>query len=270
MIEICDISKHLNKALIFVSNTIMKSCKNKKRNRRIAVYAFIFILAVVIRLIYCIMYPVPSRDTYKYMRFIEEWNKTGLSEAKEPYPPLALYLLQCPSAITKCDLYKGGVGVNCFAGAITVLIVGLIAEGLLSSTKKALLIMLLVATHPTTVHLSCTFLRDGLYTLFVSIVFLSIIRLIKTNRMKYCLAGGIATSLCIFSRHEGLEIGLLAVLALLIQNVINGTSKTKKITGYFVALLLTSAMIVYSLDLPFNYMIRFFTMQKNSIETIIR
>ena len=169
----------------------------------------IIFITIVVRLGYCIKYPVPIRDSYKYIDFLENWN---YDTSDKPYPPLALWILQTPNKFLGIDTYKGGVGINCACAVLIVILIGKVIELTTKSQRIMFIGMLFASTHPTLVDLSCHFSRDNIFFLFMILAFYFLLKKQCTKKGVYLFYAGISTGFCILSRHEGIELIMIYMI----------------------------------------------------------
>ena len=73
-------------------------------------------LGGLIRVIYCVVYPVPVRDAFQYKEFIELWNDSGIIPSDSSLPPLSMFLLKTPYSLFEYDVIKGGTIINIVLG----------------------------------------------------------------------------------------------------------------------------------------------------------
>ena len=209
------------------------SCMSKKKSLFI-IFILCLCLGGAIRIIYCIKYPVQTRDVYKYIYEMENWEK----EQRISVPYLSLYLLNLPHKILKCDIKKGGICVNVIVGQL-IIILSLLSFRELSDNKIGLCVVgLVTSTHPSLIHYSCVILRENTYLLFCIMSIYLLILWYKRKSVIYIFLGGVTAALSFLCRYEGLEIGVIYILMFLFH------FKELKIKRLFVHLI--GFLIVYA------------------------
>ncbi len=176
---------------------------------------FCVILGFIIRLVYCIVYPVQPRDAFQYYHLINQLEKEGTIGDQIVFFSFSLYLFEITHVILRIDIIKSGIVLNMILGLF------LIATCIMSLSiffkKKIVLLLggLCVATHPTLIKFSCTCLRENtsLFFLFVSIV--SSIRYIQKDRILYLFLSALFTAMAILCKLESIELIPITLLSFL-------------------------------------------------------
>ena len=156
---------------------IKQASKLKDKNNRLF-FVIVICLAIggLLRVFYCLKYPVPVRDSFSYKFFIEEWVKYGKLPYGKDFPPLGLYLLHIPSALTGCETIKSSIIMNVLFGMLFICVSVYISKCIFSSTFVQCVIGLIVATHPTLIDYSCQGTRENSYLLFCCLSIFFIIK----------------------------------------------------------------------------------------------
>ena len=53
-------------------------------------------LGAIIRILYCIVYPVQTRDAYYYMNIAENWINNGTIEKPTVFFPFSIWIMKIP------------------------------------------------------------------------------------------------------------------------------------------------------------------------------
>ena len=207
----------------------------------------------IIRLLYCICYPVPVRDAFSYQKIIEEWNETGILPDTEAYPPLGLFLLKAPSSLFSIDTIKGGVIVNMLLGLGIIILSICISYQIIRSHFVVGLVGLIVATHPTLVGYSCQLLRENSYLFFCDFSILFAIRFYKDKRIPNLLGTAFFSAAAFLCRHEAIEMLLFYSIFILLWNKEELKRRMINCTVLFTFFFLTCISISYAIGVPLEY-----------------
>ena len=210
-------------------------------------------IGFIVRFFYLLVYPVPVRDSFKYMMFIESWLETGEYPTNYPFPPLSVYLLKLPHELCNCDLIRSGIVVNMVLGLLIIVLIIKISSNLNCSICYSTCLGLIAATHPTLVHYSCQVLRENSFLFFCCLSVLSMISYLKKHNIIYYIASSffiVSSCLC---RYEAME--LIVVLGVVIL-FLNKEKKRKKVLLLFVFFLIAiTAVFIIScaIGVPLDY-----------------
>lgn len=214
----------------------------------------ILVVGLIIRLIYIIKYPVPVRDSFRYLGLIEEWNLSGKIPLDDKYPPLGLFFLRIPSIYFDCDAIKGGILVNMVLGLLIIYLCIRISKAITKSSCFSFAAGILAATHPTLVEYSCQMLRENSYLAFCCLTVLTMISYVSCFGIVKLVLSGCFSSLAHLCRHESLEL-MFAVLVVVLLSGIRKPYKKQVIYLFifFVSCLLTYVIVSYAIDIPIDY-----------------
>ena len=172
------------------------------------------LLGYIVRLCYCIVYPIQPRDAFGYRNVLIRWEETSVIPFEIDYYPLSLLILRKLSKFFTDDIMLGGVAINIFIG---LMIIALTITTVSKITKNSYVVLLcgtICCFHPTLIHFSCTYLRENTYLLFVvAFLFVLVEYYISPKADKVIL-------LCLFSvlsflcRLEGLELFLIGLVTI--------------------------------------------------------
>ena len=181
----------------------------KGLSKKVCVEIMIVILALTIRIAYCIHNAVHYRDTYKYVEIIKKWKASNSFDQEQSIMPLPEYLVKILSEIFNSNVAETGIIINMLASIGIIYVIMEIAFLLFKKTKAVLVCGLLAATQPALVEYSNEIIRENFFILFLSLSFLFFLRYCsKENMLLGGLSGGF-TALCILCRIEGLELILI-------------------------------------------------------------
>ena len=193
-------------------NTLNITDKNKDRDTSLqwrdcsfAISVICFILGAIIRIAYCIQYPVQPRDAYTYCLFITQWEETG-EIPDNVYFPLSLWILKIPFHFFHYDCMKGGIIINLILGLLMIIIVINTAKHFFKNNLVLLFSGLLVATHPTLVSFSCSFLRENTYLLFSLLALTCLVHYYRKIQCLYLLLTGLFGAFAFLCRLESFEL----------------------------------------------------------------
>lgn len=211
-------------------------------------------LGGLIRVIYCIVYPVPVRDSFKYKEFIELWDYSGIIPGKSYYPPLSIFILKIPYSLFGYDVIKGGTIINIVLGLGIIIALIKIAYALFPSKAAALCSGILVATHPTLIHYSCQMTRENSYLFFSCLATYFFIKsLTRTSKLFYVAYAAIFSSCALLCRFEALELFAIFVLWITFSNLKSFSKGIKKLFLFISFSIISFGSIVYIMNVPFSY-----------------
>ena len=228
-------------------------------NKYFKIFLFVFLLGLGLRLLYCIKYPVPVRDSYKYYEYIVRWNEKGVPPANQEYPPLGLYLYKSVDGLTSWGIMESAIIVNIIVGELLICIVIYVASKYRLPTLSTLLLGILAATHPTLIYFSCQPLRENLYLLFCSLFVISFVNYAKSRKFIDLAGQAIFCSLALLTRLESLELVFLPVVLLgLTMKSIPLYVTTLRTIAYFSMIAITILLFSFLLHFDVDYLLRCF------------
>ena len=175
------------------------------RSHSFAITVFCVILGIVIRIAYCIQYPVQPRDAYSYGYYISQWEIIGEPSPEITFIPFSLWLLKIPHHLFQCDPMKGGVIINLLLGLFMIIITINTLKPYFKDNLTLLFAGLIVASHPTLVRFSCSCLRENTYLFFSFLAFSSLARYCNEPHSIFLFIASISGALSFLCRLEGLE-----------------------------------------------------------------
>ena len=228
------------------------SIHTKRIKYRIVVLA-ILLLSVIIREVYLIKYPVPARDSFEYVHFFYEWEKTKTIPLDRAFPPIAMMLLQFPHRLFGVELIKGGILLNFILGLCIVYLVCRTTKLITKSNLCVLLVGGMAATNPSLVHYSCQFLRDNIYLFFCSLCIVKSTELCYRYKFVTLLEIAFFSSMAYLSRHEGIELFLIEITVLLFLKNVSVLKKARIIFLYCLlcAVCFGAVLLISGLDISY-------------------
>lgn len=183
-------------------------------NRSFFIKIFCWSLGLLLRLAYCIKYPVQPRDSYEYKYLIEQWEQFGEIVDATTFFPLSLWFLKIPNHYFDYDIFKGGIIINNLLGLLMIVIAINTLSLFFKNMYTVFVSGIIIATHPTLIVFSCTFLRENTY-LFLSFLMLSFFaRYCIWNRLFDLIAFSLFAALAFLCRLEGLEMLVILPIAI--------------------------------------------------------
>lgn len=170
-----------------------------------AISIICFTLGAIIRIAYCIQYPVQPRDAYTYCQIITQWEETG-ELPNTVYYPLSLWLLKIPLHLFHYDCMKGGIMINLLLGLFLIVIVVNTIKHFFKNDLIILFAGLCIATHPTLVSFSCSFLRENSYLFFSLLALTCLVYYYRRAQYSYLFFAGIFGAFSFLCRAEGIEL----------------------------------------------------------------
>ena len=218
---------------------------------------FCLILAYVIRLFYCILYPIQPKDAYIYIKYIIQWEEQGkpIPIIEDIYYPLSLWLLKAPHHFFGMEIVKGGIILNLLLGILIVALLMTIARLFFKEDKIILFVGLIAATHPMLVHFSCVFLRENTYLFFSLLTFYCLAKYCMRFDLIDLVGTGLFGSLASLCRIEGLEFIIVISLVLFLFVYVKKKQVYKAIRHFIVFVLAfggTHIVIMHFLGEEFN------------------
>lgn len=211
-------------------------------------------LGGLIRVIYCIAYPVPVRDAFQYKKFIELWSCSGIIPGDSYFPPLSIFLLKIPYSLFKYDIIIGGTIINIVLGLGIIITLINVSHEIFPSKIAPLCCGLLVATHPTFVRHSCHMTRENSYLFFSCLATLFFIKSLNRARKPYYVAFAAIFSSCAFlCRFEAIELFVVFVLLIIYTNLKSFSIGVKKLFIFISFSIISFGSILYITSVPFSY-----------------
>ena len=182
---------------------------NLLRNQSVKTYAITLVCVltgVLLRMAYCIKYPVQPRDSFVYESVIAHWEESGRIVDRVTYFPLSLWILKIPHHFFHYDIIKGGIVVNVLLGILLIIFATSIANYFFKNDFVSLIAGLAVATHPSLIGFSCTLLRENAYLVFTALTAYVFLRYCQRICLLKLLLAGSLGALAFLCRLEGVEI----------------------------------------------------------------
>lgn len=237
--------------------------KRKKRFKRIfgleIELIVLWTIGLLVRLVYIIIYPVPNRDSFKYEEFISLWETSGKFPAVSNYPPLCLYFFKTTHALLGLSIIKCNIICNVAFAMATLTVVYYISKRIIQSKLICFLITLVFATHPFAVAYSCQGTRETIYLFFSLLALYSIYQSVVYNRITDVVKTGFYSTFGFMTRHEGLELFVVFIIASFIFN--KRTGKMEVLQRILLLMVISISVFVLlslfmgvSFDYYFNYL----------------
>ena len=208
-----------------------------KSNSPFAISIFCFVFGALVRLAYCIRYPVQPRDAYAYSLIISQWEETGLIPPNIPSFPLSLWILKIPHHLFQYDSMKSGIMVNMLLGLLIIAIIINIAGLYFKNNYTILFAGLAVATQPALVTFSCSNLRENTYLFFTILTISFLARYCIRPHFLHLFLASIFGATAFLCRLEGLEILPIVFVVLFFLFIFKKIRFSKAILHGFVFLL---------------------------------
>lgn len=227
--------------------------QNNIINSNIVEYCLLTIVALFSRMLYCILYNVPNRDSFTYMKTIDEWTTNYPPESLNGVPPLGIYILKQASSILGFGTMKSGYCANIVMSIISVILLTETFKLLCRSRTIGILIGILAATNPTLVENSCSLTRESSYFLFSCMSLFNTIKYIKHRSYYYILCATICISAAYACRHEGIELIIIffgIILFIPKENFANKTLKTSFALSVFCLMLI---LLPITIRIPLSF-----------------
>lgn len=239
----------------------MNEYKSAKGKPTFAISIVCVVFGALIRLAYCIRYPIQPRDAYSYSLFISQWEENGLIPDNMPFFPLSLWILKIPFHVFQYDCMKSGIIANIILGLLIIAIIVNIANCLFKDLYTILFVGFAAATHPALVTFSCSFLRENTYLFFSLLTIFYLVHYYKEHRFSDMFLASIFGAVAFLCRLEGLEV-LVIVFFLLTTLVISKRMRLSKATWHGMLFLIVFFFATTTICLFFNC--------KNIIDIIMR
>ena len=211
-------------------------------------------LGGLIRVIFCIVYPVPVRDAFKYKEFIELWDYYGIIPSDSYFPPLSMFLLKTPYSLFEYDVIKGGVIINIVLGLGIIITLINVSYEIFPSIFAALCSGLLVATHPSFIQYSCQMTRENSYLFFSCLATLFFIKsLNRASKPFYVVYAALFSSCAFLCRFEALELFAIFIFLIICSNLKSIPTGMKKLFLFSSFSIISFGSIIYIMNIPFSY-----------------
>lgn len=198
-------------------------------------------LGAIIRILYCIVYPVQTRDAYHYMNIAESWIKNGTIEKPTVFFPFSIWVMKIPCHFFYCRVQIAGITTNVIIGLLLILICMRISKMICNSEIITITAGLLMATHPSLVYFSCNYMRENVYLLNCCLCIYFLLKYLKKSNTFYVGFAGVFTALAIMARLEGAELIPIALLCIVAYNIKRRKYiKMVLLTGLFLFFILAS------------------------------
>ena len=226
---------------------------NNKNNKLFLANILCLISGALLRILYCIKYPVPVRDSYVYKEFIEKWSQTGVIPDEPVLPPLGISLLKIPFTLFNFDIIKGGIIINIVLGLCLILIIIKISYIISSSESVGFLTGLLVAAHPSMISYSCEMIRENSYLTLCSLSALFALLFYRKKSVKHIILVACFACGAYMCRHEGLEIIPATFSIIFIIKTFSMKKKIAMCSIYIISYLVSFLLFSYFFDIPLNH-----------------
>ncbi len=236
---------------------------SRKGKRLFLITTVCVLIGSIVRIAYCLKYPVPVRDSYEYMFIIREWIETNSIPIEKPIPPLGLFLMKIPTTYFGYEIIKGGIVINILLGLLIIITLIKISDEITPSPLLALCIGILSATHPTLIRYSCEMLRENSFLLFSSFAVISCIRFLK-GTTGYLILASICLAAGYLCRHEGIEFAFFFGALILFNPKIELKKRGLYSMIYIVLFMFSLVAISLCIGIPKEYYYTYLNDYKNS------
>lgn len=206
-------------------------------------------LALIIRLIYLIKYPVPIRDAYAYEHLLNNFANNDILPID--CPPLALFIFN----LTRDSFYEGiiknSIILNMVLGVFIVLITINILFEINKSNITNCLLGILIATHPSYIEYSCESLRENQMILFSSIGIFFLVKYLNKKWIVCFIASSVFIAFAMLCRYEAMELSIIASIFLLYKQ------KEKKVIS-LIAFSVIQIAVITLVYITFNQNLLYF------------
>ena len=192
----------------------MRKTSKLYRNNAIFVIQIVSLtVGAFIRILYCVKYPTPVRDSFEYIDQIKQWSETGTLSVDGMIVPLGLFILKIPNSFWSIRLFQGSIILNNIFGLAIILSIIKILK-ISKSNSLILLGALIAATHPSLVAFSCEMLRENSYLLMICFSIIAFENYIFKNKITYLCLCAMWVCFAFLCRNEALELLVLFSLAI--------------------------------------------------------
>ena len=223
--------------------------------RNTTVSLILLVLIALLWTAFCFyLEPVISRDGVVYLGIAQEWHEHGNGQYIERWafiPPFALYLMKL---LMDCGLSApaAGIGINIVLRSLLPVIAYLMAWEVLRDKRIAIAAALLMTFNPSINDLAIDPQRDIIYLFFCGIMIWCLLGAMKRSKWYWAAASGAFLAPALLTRHEALEMLLVAGLGLTILIIKNFREWKKHIintAAFLAAFLLTSYILLAAMGL---------------------
>lgn len=178
--------------------------QNLKSLQKLIIPALLSFLGLSIVLVQIYVDPVLDRDSFKYLKLMEEWNETGTFPYDMQFivPPvyfLCVKLIQC----SFIPYIKAGLLISLISYYTASWFIFFLAKELRFSYRMSIVAMSLFLFHPMTMRISRGFIRDSFFLCLEIASLYVFMRAIKCRRnLSYSLLGCLCGA-AILMRFEG-------------------------------------------------------------------
>ena len=225
----------------------------KKKKNAFLIFLICAAIGSIIRVVYLWCYPVPVRDAFTYIEYIDLWDKFGVFPCDNTLSPLGIYLLKIPKDILSFDTCTSGIITNMVLGLCIIYLCIKISLMIFPSSLYAFCIGLLTATHPTLVHYSCQMLRENSFLFFCCLSILFLINYYKSARTYNVIFASVFAASAYLCRYEALEVCLILSLAVLLKKRANQWKRVQSFIIFFIGIAATIVMFSCFLGVPLKY-----------------
>lgn len=204
--------------------------KSRKSFHTNCILVSIFLISLLIRYLYYVVYPVPWRDAYHYKTIVEECISENQIPSKNIWgkandtPPLPLYIVWKAYRLFGGDIFHLAISIEMILGSALVCLLWFICKKMFYSKSVATVVSFLAATNPRLLDYSTQFTRDGFYLFFVISSFVLYIYSLKQKSLKHVAFSALFVMLSIMCRYEGVELILIYSISYFL--FLNASTKT--------------------------------------------
>ena len=215
---------------------------NKTSIQKGVIYFASLLIGWIIRILYFIKYPVQSRDSFFYIKTINQLNSAGyerIGVTGNHTPPLALEMARIPTRIIGIDLTKGAIAINIAIGVLTIYVLIKISQELKANKTTSFAIGLLAATNASLVDYSTKIQRESLFVFLCSMTVLYIIKYLKRGKKKSIIIFSATSTAAVLTRYEGIELICAAISIITLKQI-----PKKEILKYLSSLVILTSTVV--------------------------
>jgi len=167
-----------------------------------------------------------------------------------PFHPLTAFLMAVTSSLTGVGLETAGRMLSVVSGGVATAALYLLARALFDE-RVALVSALVFAVHPQLVEAASNVQSDGIYLALLLVGALLAWRALQSGRFVHGLGAGVVSGLAYLARPEGLAVGVVLGIWLMVAAVSRGRSWRRLISvgaGFATAVLLLGGPYVLTLQ----------------------
>jgi len=202
------------------------------------------IIGGIFRVLYCLKYTVPVRDSIGYAAFIKNWISSGIESNTRTFPPLALYFVKTVSPWFNYDVMKTGRIINILFGLAIIIVAIKLTAVICKSNLAMLMVGLICATHPTLIHFSCQMLRENPYLFFCTLAAFTATKYYIERKTIYLYISGMLSSAAFLCRFEGGEVLIALIILVFLNSGIKSIKKKSVIALILIGSFLGSFFII--------------------------